>query len=161
MKNKGFTLIELLIAMGLSALFLPALVFVFSFSLGAASQGESYTQAYALAQEHMEAIYYLKENSAEWNWQTQPANTISTNEYYQPYKAAGTWILGLITSSPQQDNGYTVTVKILPVIRNTATGDISDSGEVDIYTREIIVNVSWKEKGEPTDIELVSYVSRH
>jgi prepilin-type N-terminal cleavage/methylation domain-containing protein len=161
MKSKGFTLIELLIAMGLSALFLPALVFVFSFSLGAASQGESYTQAYALAQENMEAIYYLKENSAEWNWQTQPANTTSTNEYYQPYKAAGTWNLGLITSSPQQINGYTVTVKILPVIRNMTTGDISDSGEVDIYTREVIVNVSWKEKGEPTDIELVSYVSRH
>ena len=162
MEKNGFTLIELIIAIGLSALFLPALVFVFSFSLGAASQGESYTQAYAIAQENMEAIYFLKKNDTNWNWESAPVNTTNPDDYYQPYKTSGKWNLGLITPSPQSKNGYTVTVKILPVYRDSDENITEDQSEsTDPFTRKIIVYASWMEKGELTDIELVSYVSRH
>ena len=157
----GFTLIELIIAVGLTALFIPALVFVFSFSLGSASQGESYTQAYALAQENMEAIYYLKENDLNWDWDSEPSNTME-GEFYQPEKTGSDWILGSKTSSPiPTDGGYTITVKILPV--NRLGMNISDDpwSALDPYTRKVVVNVSWNEKGIPTDIDLVSYVSRH
>lgn len=162
MKTNGFTLVEMLIAIGLAALFLPALVYVFSFSLGSANQGENYTQAYALAQEQMEVIYYLKENDLNWNWSSEPENT-AVNEYYQPTKnGSGIWSLGSKTSSPLETNGHTITVQILPVKR-TATGDITEDegGIPDDTSRKIIVNVTWMEKSVPTQIDLVAYVSQH
>lgn len=161
--QQGFTLIELLVAIGLTALFLPALVFVFSFSLGSASQGENYTLAYTLAQEQMEAIYYLKENDLDWDWtEFSPFNT-AADEYYQPQIEAGRWTLGSRTDNPQLTDGkYTATVKILPVKRD-AVGNISEEegSDQDDTSRKIIIKVSWKENGIPTDIDLVSYVSRH
>lgn len=158
----GFTLIELLFAIALSALFLPAMVFVFSFSLGAASQGESYTQAYAIAQENMEAIYYIKENDSNWDWNNTSINT-SSSTYYQPEINGSVWELGIQTSSPTEVNGYKATVEVLPVERDTATGNIVEagSGSNDPSTREIIVTVTWNEKGEDTSIDLVSYVTKH
>ena len=163
MNKNGFTLVELLIAIGLTALFLPAMVFVFSFSLGAASQGESYTQAQALAQENMEAIYYLKENAeSEWGWEdNNPVNT-TDDQYYQPEKTDGTWSLGTITTDPQEVNGYTSTVKILTVDRKTDGNIVEDDSQIsDPTTRKIVVTVSWKEKGQLTKIDLVSYVTKH
>lgn len=164
MKSKGFTLIELLIAMGLSALFLPALVFVFSFSLGAASQGESYTQAYALAQENMEAIYHLRKN---WDWDATPIDS-DDSMFYQPYKVSDDWFLGTITNTPlKKDDGYLVTVQIDKVERVDSNGDgilddiVETGGAEDKTTRKIIVTVTWKEKGVDTSIDLVSYVTKH
>ena len=167
MKNtsKGFTLIELIIAIGLMAIFIPSLIFVFSFSLGTSVQGESYTQAYTIAQEQMEAIYFLKDNDISWNWTDYPENN-GEIDYYQPSQIDGEWSLGLKKEgSPTITNGYAATVKIYPVIRNTS-GDISEDTDdplntVDPTSRKIVVDVSWKEKGEPTSIELVSYATKH
>ena len=161
MKNNGFTLIELIIAIGLSALFLPALIFVFSFSLGSAGQGENYTKAYSLAQEQMEAIYYIKQNDENWEWaEFSPVNT-NDGEYYQLQNNGNSWELGNITSNPQENaDGYTLSVEIHPVYRDV-NGNIIESGFLDSLSREITVNVEWKENGFPTSINLVSYVSRH
>ena len=161
MKKNGFTLIELLIAIGLMALFLPALVFVFSFSLKSAVQGESYTKAYTIAQQQMEAVYYLKSNEIGWDWEDSTINnTKDGNDYYQPQpQVDGTWVLGPKISSPQEINGYTSTVKILPVYRDNLEIIDDSSYPEDPYTRKIIVNVSWKESGQTTKVDLVSYVS--
>jgi len=163
--EKGFTLIELIIAIGLMAIFIPSLVFVFSFSLGTSVQGESYTQAYTLAQEQMEAIYYLKENDISWNWTSFPENN-GEFDYYQPTQEDGVWSLGAKKDGPPKiTDGYAVTVKILPVVRN-ATGNISEDPEdplntLDPTSRKILVDVAWNEKGEPTNIDLVSYATKH
>ena len=164
MKKNGFTLVEILIAIGLTALFLPALVFVFSLSLKSAGQGESYTQAYTIAQQQMEAIYYLKENDSGWKWEGESINnTIDGNDYYQPsLQADGSWNLGFKTDSPKEMDGHTATVKILRVYRDDDLNITEDtSWDIDDYTRKVIVNVAWKENGIPTEIDLVSYVSRH
>ena len=166
MKSKAFTLIELIVAIGLSALFLPAIIFVYSFSLGAASQGEKYTQAYALAQEQMEAIYYLKEYGDDWIWGDDSINTSST-EFYQLQKDGEGWILGSKfseTTLPAESvgyPGYTAIVEISGVQRNE-DGLIAEDGTVtDHLTKEVKVTVSWLENGVPTDIDLTSYVSKH
>lgn len=171
MNNKGFTLIELLFAIALSALFLPAMVFVFSFSLGAASQGESYTQAYSIAQEYMEAIFYLKDNaSSDWDWDNNTQLT-SNSEYYQPSNLSGNWMLGGKTSSPTSTNGYETIVQIFKTCRDDIDGDEildiypSDPDNTCVYdddlTRKVVVKVTWNEKGEDTSIDLVSYVTKH
>ena len=165
MKNKGFTLVELIVAIGLSALFLPAIIYVYSFSLRSASQGEGYTQGYALAQEQMEAIYFLKKNSPDWDWTDSSINTNSI-EYYQLQNGAGGWILGSKipkTTLPSEADGYpgyTAIVEVLEVRRDS--GSIVESGGlIDDLTRKIVITVSWKENGVPVDIDLISYVSKH
>lgn len=162
MKKNGFTLVELIIAIGLAALFIPALVNVFSFSLRSADQGRNYSQAYAVAQEQMEAIYYLKEFDPEWLWlPDSPANN-SPADHYQLELVGGEWQRGGKTSTLKEMDGYTSKVKILPVHRDSL-GDIQDDPvyPLDPTSRKIIVTVSWKENGVPTEVELVSYVSRH
>ncbi len=148
MKINGFTLIELIIAIGLSAIFIPAIVYVYSFSLGSAGQGEDYTKAYALAQESMEAVYYLKENESRWDWNTYPAN----GSYYLT-KNGGIWTLNNIDSYPEDidGDGYIVSVEIAD----------RDDGSDHFETRFVTVNVLWQEKTGPTEINLVSYISKH
>lgn len=167
MRSKGFTLIELIVAIGLSALFLPAIIFVYSFSLGSASQGEKYTQAYALAQEQMEAIYYLKEYGDDWIWGDDSINTGLT-EFYQLQKDGDGWVLGAKISEDTLPAeavgypGYTAIVEISGVQRNEEDGLIAEDGtEIDHSTKEVKVTVSWLENGVPTDINLTSYVSKH
>ena len=59
MKN-GFSLVEILMAVALSAVFIPALVHIYSLSIFSTSQGEKFSQGTALAQEQMEAVYFVK-----------------------------------------------------------------------------------------------------
>ena len=158
MKSKGYSLIELIVALGLAALFIPAIVFVFSFSLMSARQGESYTIAYSLAQEQMEAIYFLKAHDPNWDWFNYPENN-SASDYYQPTRASDGWQLGPKISTPKEENGYVTSVKILPVKRSS--GNISDDplSIDDPTSRKVVVAVSWKENGVPVNIDLVSYVT--
>jgi len=151
MKGKGFTLVELIIAIGLAAIFIPAIIYVFSFSFSSASQGEKYTQAYTIAQEQMEAVYFLKSSSdVNWDWVNSPADTILGIEYYQPKKSGLGWTLGPKTTTPVEDsNGFTAKVEILP-------GETSD-----LNSRTVVVKVAWKENGAPSDVSLVSYVTKH
>ncbi len=160
MKINGFTLVELIIAIGLAAVFIPAIVFVYSFSLGSASGGESYTRAYALAQEQMEAVYYLKSGVIGWNWLDDSINT-NPGEYYQPNNLSGNWVLGAKTSAPASIDGYISTVEIYEVLRDGGGSIVDGAGVKDEYTRKIKVRVSWKENGIPTGIDLISYVTNH
>lgn len=162
MRKNGYSLIEIIIAIALAAIFLPALGTIFSLSLTSASEGEKYSLAYQLAQEGMEAIYYLKsQNDEEWDWVSTPANT-DVDEYYQPSQTGGNWLLGdktktsVVTKVP-----FTRQVTLGPVRR--CLGEICDDGlaPLDPYTRLVIVTVSWEEKGTPQTVELHSYVTQH
>lgn len=163
-KNEGFSLIEIIVAVGLAAIFLPALGMIFSFAIGSASQGEKYSQAYRLAQEGMEAIFYLKsQNDALWNWETSPVNTVS-GEYYQPTQAGDIWQLGAKTTSlVVTQPPFTRKIGITQVCRNPSLIiDCSEPGaSVDPYTRQITVYISWPEKGQTEEVKLEAYVTAH
>jgi prepilin-type N-terminal cleavage/methylation domain-containing protein len=160
----GFTLIELIIAVGLAALLLPAIITVFSFSLSSASQGENFTQAYALAQQEMEAVYYLKaQDETIWNWDDSNPNT-NPGEYYQPQKIGDSWSLGGKTTTPTEDaNGFTSKIEIVEVRRYPVSEIITDDplAPINNLTRKIIVDVSWKENGQDQKVTLESYVTQH
>jgi prepilin-type N-terminal cleavage/methylation domain-containing protein len=161
----GFTLIELIIAVGLAALLLPAIITVFSFSLSSASQGENFTQAYALAQQEMEAVYFLKsQGTSTWDWEKTPTNT-NPGEYYQPQESGDSWVLGGITSTPIQDVGdiFTKVVEIQEVRRYPVSEVVTADpvAPIDNLTRKIIVDVSWKENGQDQKVTLESYVTQH
>ncbi len=164
-RNEGFSLIEIIVAVGLAAIFLPALGMIFSFAIGSASQGEKYSQAYRLAQEGMETIFYLKsQNDALWDWQATPANTLS-GEYYQPNQVGDFWQLGpkttsLVVTRPP----FTRKIEIIEVCRNLSL-IINDCGapgvSIDPYTRKVISYATWLEKGQTEEVRLEAYVTAH
>lgn len=166
MNNRGFTLIELLISVGLIAIFIPAIMKSLSFSLFASHQGEQYSQAYALAQEGMEAIYTIKSTGGtDWDWTSTPANTPS-GYFYQPTISSGKWQLNSQTNTPAVTKApFTRTVSIEPVERCVTAEplikEICIGGLVDQYTRKITISVSWPERGDDQEVHLEAYVTAH
>lgn len=156
--NVGFTFVEIIVALGLSAIILPALGQALSFSIRVASQGEKFTQAYALAQEYMEAIYYIKSNDpTNWAWSaSSPAAGT-----YQPSKSGTVWILGSPVTTPAVSPApFTRTVQISNVNRDIS-GNISASGTQDPNTRLAHVVVSWPDTSGTQQVSLQSYVTNH
>ena len=165
MKDSGFSLIEIIVAVGLAAIFLPAIGVILSFALFSASEGEQFSKAHNVAQEGMEAFFYLKsKNDSTWDWTTTPSNTAS-GEYYQPLQAGGIWQLGTKTTSPSVTQPpFTRKIELIQVCRNPSLtiADCSAPGaSVDPYSRKVMVYVSWLENGQRQEVKLGSYVTAH
>ncbi|OGK14126.1 hypothetical protein A3H80_04695 [Candidatus Roizmanbacteria bacterium RIFCSPLOWO2_02_FULL_37_19] len=162
MKNFGFTLVEVIVTIGLAAIFLPAIGVLLSLSLQSSVQGEKFSQAQALAQEGMEAVYYLKSQSdSGWDWVDTPENS-PPDQFYQPTETDGIWELGSLTSSPIiGPEPFTRTVEITEVRRCGDDICTDASAPVDDTTRKILVTVSWPEKGSIQKVELDAYVTQH
>lgn len=162
MKNSGFTLIEIVIVIGLAAVFLPAIGAILSFALGSSSQGEKYSQAYTLAQEGMESVIYLKsQNDSAWDWTTTPQNS-NPGEYYQPLQTGGNWQLGGTTTTPViNPEPFTRKIEIKETRRCGSTICQESWAPVDLYTRQVIVYVSWPDKGQAQEVKLEAYVTAH
>lgn len=155
MKNNGFSLIEIILAIGLSAIFLPAIMTVFSVGLHTSKQGEEYTKSYALAIEYMEAIYALKSAAdAAWDWTTTPAAGV-----YQPYKSGGKWILGNTVSAPSKSDSIYTRIVTVANTQRCGTSPCDSGGVVDTKTRKVTVLVTWPDN--VAGIRLVSYVTQH
>lgn len=127
----GFTFVEIIIALGLAAILLPALGRALSFSIRVASQGEKFSQAYALAQQGMENIYAQK--SQDW------ASLANSTIVVLP---------------------FTRTIQISPITRDIS-GNISGTGTSDPNTKFVHVIVSWPESVGTQQITLDSYVTNH
>jgi prepilin-type N-terminal cleavage/methylation domain-containing protein len=163
--NKGFTLVEILLAVALSAVFLPVLIKIFSLSLFSVSQGEKFSQAYALAQEQMEAIYEIRDQGGiNWDWTNTPSYTdIASGEYYQPNLISGKWLLGTKKNSsilPSETGGFIKKIEINEVKRDvngnlyTGVGSLEDKS-----SRFITVLISWKENGKDQEVKVDSLVT--
>lgn len=160
--SKGFTLVEILIALALVAILIPAFITALHFSIFTSGQGDSFSRAYALAQEQMEVIYLLK-NEGGWTWDdTSPLNT-APGSYYQPVKSGNTWTLGSMTSAPIPDGFYTKKVEIKPIMRDAAgvingSPPLTDDNE---NSRFVTVYVKWKENGITQEVKLESIITKY
>lgn len=160
--KKGFTLVEVMVSLAIMALFLPALAKLFTFAINTSTQGDMYSKAYALSQEGIEAVYYIKENRPDiWDWDTTPVNT-STTEYYQVIKSGHEWDFDGGKKSAADllaVDGYTRSIQIFMVVRD-ADGNLSGTTE-DKYTKKIVSKVSWTGINGQEEVTLSSYVTKH
>jgi len=131
-KYKGFTLVEIIIALAVAALMFPALVKLFSFAINASSQGDKYSQAYAIAQEGMEEIYSIK--NSDFSALAESTSTIGE---------------------------FTRKVSVDDVVRNTVDGTLGEGTTIDDGTKKVTVEVSWQETGGMEEVSLSSYVTKY
>lgn len=133
--KKGSSLVEMLV--GLSILVFVVLGFVVSFNYFVRSSilGTKTVQSYFLAEEGLEAVKSMRNNS----WATNINQLISGQNYYF-YFNGNSWE-GTTTQS-KIDNIFTRKFVLENVYRNT-NGDISSSGVLDPGSKKINVFVSY------------------
>lgn len=131
----GQTLVELVIAIGLSAIFIPALLTGMVAARNGRAQDNQRTQAVAIARETQEAVRSIRNAS----WTTFVSYPLG--QALHPVLSGSTWTLA---SGPELLNGFGFTrqVVINDVYRD-GSGNISSSGTLDPSIKQVVVTVSW------------------
>lgn len=147
-QQRGQSLIELLIAIGLTAILLPALL------TGIVSSREGKAQE----AERLEALGLLREaNEAVRNVREKGWSNIATNGSYYPTISGSTWTL---TSGTQTIGNFTRSVTIESVQRNPAGAIVTAGGTVDPGTKKISTQVNWNNP-YPSSVTSSEYLTRY
>lgn len=152
-KEKGFGLVEILIVGVVVAIGFVGIVAFLINSSGLIFQVTRNTEAVALAEEGMEAVRSMRDES----WSSNIDALIAGTTYY-PEISGNKWTLS--STDPGPINGlYTRTVVLGNVNRDPVTDDISSSGNPDDSTRQVTVKVTWSENQTTKDVTLVTYIT--
>ncbi len=131
--KKGQSLVEILLAMGLMAVFLPALLTGFVASREAKPQKQKRFAATVLLREAEEAVRSARES--DWK-------NIATAGTYYPVVSANEW--ALTSGSETTTEGFTREIIITDVERDINGDIIETGGIVDPSTKQIDITVSWQ-----------------
>lgn len=146
--RSGQSLIELLIAIGLTALFIPALLTAAT----ASREGK------AQAKERMLAIAYLREGEeAVRNVREKGWSNVSANGTYHPSVSGSSWTL---LSGEETIEGFSRRIEISDVRRDGNGVIIESGGLVDPSTKRVIVLVSWNTPF-PSSIDTTILLTRY
>lgn len=146
--NKGQSLIEFIIAIGLAAIFLPALLTGLISSREGKAQQNQRLKAVALLKETEEVVRDVREKG--WT-------TFAVNGTFHPEISGNSWNLA---SGTETVGGFTRQVVISDVYRNESGVIVSSGGTVDPSTKKATITVSW---GLPffSSIDSTSYLTRY
>lgn len=129
--RSGQSLVELLITLALTAILLPALLTGLITSRQGRPQTSQRLSATALMRETVEAIRSVR--SGGWSG-------VSTNGTYHPEISGSHWSL---VSGSDIVSGYTRSIIIADVSRNSSGVIVTSGGTLDPSTKLVTVNLSW------------------
>jgi len=146
--RSGFGLIEIVIVTAIVIVTLGAFLQAGTLSVRLLHTQKESLIATLLAQEGMEAVRAVRDES----WTANIAPLVNGTTYY-PAVINNKW--GITTNNPGVQNGlYSRSITFAQVSRN-GQDDIAPSGTVDTNTRKVTVTVSWGSKQE----QLVAYIT--
>lgn len=140
-------LIELIMAIGISAIILPALLTGLYASRQSRPQQEQRAQSTALLQQTVTAVESIK--NSDWS-------AFANDGTYHLTVVNNKWTL---TANPQTVNGLTQQIVIGDVYRNTSGAIVATGGTLDPSTKEVTVTISWAQPSS-SSITSVLYLSR-
>lgn len=149
-KNLGQALIELLVAIGVAAIFLPALASGVVASRNGTSQEVQRLGATALLRQMEEATRTIREN----NWVS-----FAVNGTYHPVVSGSSWSL-VSGQSPLINNSYIEEMVISDVYRDNTGTITSSGGTLDLSTKKIVSTVSWSNPF-PSSVTSTIYLVRY
>lgn len=144
----GQSLIEVLIALGLTAILLPALLTGLVASREGKAQEGQRLQATALLREAEDAVRSVRER----NW-----NTFAQNGTFHPQISGSSWSL---VAGAESVDGYTRQIEISEVFRDQNFNITESGGILDTSSKKIVSTVSWN---SPLSSKVASttYLQRH
>lgn len=155
MKNKHFKkgvgLVEVLVAVFIFTVILSSLILISNLYLLGATDSLKNTQAAYLAEEGIEALKTIRDNS----WDNISSIPIDTEKYLSFSTASSSW---QISDSEDLVSIFSRSFIINSVNRDS-DGDISLSGTDDPNTKKINITVSWNGKNGVITKNLVTYIT--
>lgn len=130
-RQAGQTLVELLVAIGLSAILLPALATAIIASREGRAQEAERSQAAGLLREATEAVRSVREKG--WTG-------FAVNGTYHPSVSGNAWAL---TAGSETIGNFTRSVLVADAQRNSGGAIVASGGTIDGATKKITVTVSW------------------
>lgn len=147
-KITGQSLVEFIIAIGVSAIFLPALLTGLTASRNGKAQEKQRLEAITIAKETEEAVRVVREKG--WS-------AVAPTGTYHPIISNNSWSFA---PNSDQVNGFTRSVLIESVYRNTNGQIVPNGGTLDASTIKATTTVSW---GLPyiSSINSIQYLTRY
>lgn len=129
----GQLLVELLMAIGLSAIILPALLTGFVTSREGKAQETQRLKSVALVREAEDAVRNVKNKANNWS-------TFALNGTFHPAISGSSW--SLVLGSEVVDS-FTRQIVISDVNRDSSGNIVTSGGTVDPSTKKVVITVSW------------------
>ncbi len=150
--EQGVGIIDIVISVTIITIALFSIIQLVVLGVRLQRESDERTRAIYLAEEGMEAVRLLRDQS----WSSS-INPLLLDTDYFPVVSSSQWVLS--TTDPGLIGGlYTRTVRFGRVFRNDATDDIAPSGTEDPNTREVKVRVFWGGTGAKS-YEIVTYLT--
>jgi len=151
--NKGFGMVEAVISVSIAASFIVILSGAnFAYSTLAFGQSNK-IQATFLAEEGLEAVRFLRDDS--WKKNIEP---FATGADYFPAFTGTRWTLNP-TSATSTVGIFERKVVFQPVSRDASDNIVASGGTVDPNTLLVMVRVSWQEKGRDYNKVMSTYIT--
>lgn len=146
-------LVELLIVIAIITTSLVYLLGLINFSLRIAGEKKRLYQANFIAQEAMEGVRNFRDGTS---WDVDGLGTLAVSTPYHVEKTGSPprWTL---SAGEQTTDGFTQRVIFDEVQRDGNDNIVESGGVVDASTTEVTMTISWLERGESRQIELVNF----
>lgn len=149
--QRGIGLVEVLVAVFIFTVILSSLVFISNLYLSGTTDSLRNTQAAYLAEEGVEAIKTIRDNS----WDDIISIPTNNKRYLNFSIASSTWQV----STDEEMIGIFSRSFVTDVVNRDSNGDISLSGVEDVNTKKIIVTISWNGKKGIITKNLITYIT--
>jgi Tfp pilus assembly protein PilV len=149
---QGVGIVEVILMVAIVSVALMGLHQLMSYNFAVTSQGIFSTKAVLFAQEGVEAVRIMRNES----WDTNIDPLVSGTVYY-PILTGTTW--SLTTTSPGSiDTIFDRQIVFEDVFRDV-NNDIASSGTLDPNTKKVVITVSWAVSDNTRNITIPTYVT--
>jgi len=149
--QKGIALMEMLVSVSIITVGIITLFNLVDFSFNASRTVDETGRAAALAQELMDAVRNIRDNT---DWGVDGLGTLTTGISYFSQITIGTPPQWTLVVGEETTNGFTRKVVFDQVFRD-ANDDIATSGALDSDTLKVTATILWDSK----KVELVTYLT--
>ena len=161
--NKGISIIELLVVILIIGVAVSALISFGTFTLRTASLLKQTTQASFFVQDAMEALKNYRDNTG-WNDddpgdQYDGLGQVATGVSLHLKLSGGTPLRWELLLGQETLGIFTRNIVMEAVERDTADNIVESGGTLDLETKKVTVTVSWKDRGEARNLEIVTYLT--
>ena len=144
------TLVELLIVLAIIAIGLAYIIGAFAFYLGILNTKKNVTYANALAQQSLEGVRSVRDNT---DWETDGLGTFLTGSPYH-LEQAGSPLHWVLVSGSQTTNGFKQEIFFDNVYRDSNDNIVASGGVMDPDSKKVSAIISWNQKSKNQQVEI-------